>query len=342
MPGNEDDHCSGEEVHWYINPRQDQTLIILDFDDTLFPTSLYDELGSDDPKLWACAASALALVAQSALYAKVVVCSNGNLTWLNAALSEPAYHQLRGFMQANDIPVISAMDLAGMRGLLDHSPDVWKRAGFAEIIAHYHEHDIMPFRVVSVGDATRDLSALETNRGYLEGATLVKVKLKSEPSTSELVEEHKALLSSFGAILTEEVCENHQMEFGIDGNAHLTAVKDPDIEDPQTYFATYDKDTATICRPTPTPNDTIAMVNLWDALADGEGESEGEGEGEGDSYDGAEGGKRKWGADGWLAAKRHCGEWGGQGGGSDQSDEEAEDEGEDAEEEDFEEEEDDE
>ncbi|CEL97029.1 unnamed protein product [Vitrella brassicaformis CCMP3155] len=272
MPANEEEeHDKTYQVdhqhtyyHYYPDPR-DHTMVILDYDNTLFPTSVWR---SDafrrllDPQkaalLVASGASAYRLVAHCAAWSRVVIVSNGKRLWLNTSLKLPGYERLRALLQDNEIPVLSAKEHAKLCGLDDQEACVWKRLCCAELLAYYHERGIMPLRVVSIGDKELDLSAIEANRRYLEEGTLLKIKLVEGPTVDELIKEHELLSTHLLSLLAHSHMENYEVVYhdtdgdddeGEQEELSLSPIDHPEVDDPQTYFSSFDLDGTTVCRP---------------------------------------------------------------------------------------------
>ncbi|CEM10218.1 unnamed protein product [Vitrella brassicaformis CCMP3155] len=96
----------------------------------LFPTSAHDSMeeavrkGTMTEKegraiLAKCAGSALRLLERCVLRGQVIICSNGDRSWLEESLDGEAYQELRQFLKARAIPVLSAREHARLQGLID-------------------------------------------------------------------------------------------------------------------------------------------------------------------------------------------------------------------------------
>ncbi|CEL93768.1 unnamed protein product [Vitrella brassicaformis CCMP3155] len=188
-------------------------LTIFDWDDTLFPTNIVKALRVEQRRAlyykggkWT---SDLLLAA--AAIGEVAVISNGNPSWLEEAVGLKGYEEVRRVLQQHTIPVISARQHAHINGRGKTSSTGWKMSCVADLLAVYKGKGLRFGRVVTIGDSTVDMAALEASRGVLPGASLVKVLLVEKPSESTLMLEHDRLIKSMPT-LVETRCENFEME----------------------------------------------------------------------------------------------------------------------------------
>ncbi|CEM10204.1 unnamed protein product [Vitrella brassicaformis CCMP3155] len=229
------------------------TVFLFDYDDTLFPTSAHDNVEeavregtmTDEEgraRLAKCAASALRLLERCVLRGQIIICSNGDRSWLAESLDGEAYQELRQFLKARAIPVLSARQHATLQGLIEYDSGVWKRSCFGEILASLRQQGVAPSHALSIGDAEHDLSALERNKEYLQhGGIMTKVQLKDQPTADDLAVQHSVLTTCLDELLEDDQTDNYEMAFerekGEDGafvGVSLTAIEDPNMKDPET------------------------------------------------------------------------------------------------------------
>lgn len=145
-------------------------MFIFDYDDKLFPTTLFGFLEERNKRITPFRvpdqAAALAELEEATIrllekclrYGKVKIVSNGSMEWL--AWSFSAYMRpLRTFLQNNHIPVISAYDEVGWCAPRD--PMKWKRTiferEFVDTFLNFSEA-----RLISIGDGRPELVAMDS------------------------------------------------------------------------------------------------------------------------------------------------------------------------------------
>ncbi|CEL93754.1 unnamed protein product [Vitrella brassicaformis CCMP3155] len=171
------------------------TLILCDFDDTIFPTTVVMATGGKLQKAEGGKWAADLLRAADKL-SQVTIVSNASPRWLREALQTGGYEEVRRVLQQQSIPVISAREHAHINGRGKTSSTRWKVSCLVDLLAVYRGRGIHFGRVMTIGDSTADMAALEANRSVLPNVLLVKVKLVDKPSEHTLALEQRCLTKS--------------------------------------------------------------------------------------------------------------------------------------------------
>lgn len=163
--------------------RKASSIIVLDWDDTLFPTSVRTSCtmvpGSGK---WNAACRSLEdavidLLKICLVVAQVQIVSNASMDWITQSMAI-YMPNLRWFVERNSIRLISARDLAG-----DSSSDasIWKTDVFMrEILRIQSASGAVNF--ISVGDGDAELEAARSLRSESPDTVLKCVRLRRRPS----------------------------------------------------------------------------------------------------------------------------------------------------------------
>lgn len=178
-----------------------ETLVIFDWDDTLFPTSWMQQNGllSDGATLSSEQKAQLELMASrvestlqaAALIAKVVVVTNAARGWIELT-------------STNFMPSLSSLlqrfSTVSARSLYEHSaqePSEWKRMAFDnEVQEFYGAGDAGRQRnIVSVGDSLHELHALKSVTKDVQNCCGKSIKLLDTPSIEQLIDQHEVIIA---------------------------------------------------------------------------------------------------------------------------------------------------
>jgi len=173
-------------------------LVILDWDDSIFPTT--SVFSSPNPQLAQLAeleASMITFLDKILSFPgiKVMIVTNAERAWV--------FHSAKRYMPAllryleNPIPVRSARDEYSL--FLPKHDNLWKVCVFKEIVAPQHTH------VTQIGDLMRDRNALKdamkSHRGYFKS-----VKLKEKPTAIMMCKQIQTLTNAIEQIVC---CNDH-------------------------------------------------------------------------------------------------------------------------------------
>ena len=198
-----------------INKYKYKTLILLDWDDTLFPTSWVvkkniDLTNPDVQNKYIVFFAKLDLLLHKLLsnlinYGKVVIVTNAINKWVYISSSIiPNTHRLI----KNKISVISARDIHQY----DHPGDgyMWKKLIFKQLVTDYYSdyHKDYPTdyqNIISIGDADYEFKALinlyikpKTTKGKRH---LKSIRFMSKPSYDTLIDQLEVLNNSINKII---------------------------------------------------------------------------------------------------------------------------------------------
>ncbi len=171
------------------------TLIVYDFDDTLFPTAFFTRNRLHQfsrfqlPRnvLLAFASlesSVIELLRESKRHGTVKIVSNGNMRWLLFAIRGYMPRLLR-FLRRNNIEVISAVD---RRRANVNDPMIWKHDVFRHLLADIYDRTICPclVKLISVGDGEAERQAALSLSSFLPLNRIRIVKFPPNPSLPDL------------------------------------------------------------------------------------------------------------------------------------------------------------
>lgn len=209
----EDDPVSGACPHFTA----DETLLILDWDDTLLPTSWIEAQGlrlSNDCISTETQRQQLHLMAERAAltlhvaksYGTVVIVTNAEHGWIELSCEKfmpTLLHALK------DVKILSARSRYESQGVAQ--PCIWKLLAFDGEIGLFFgggiEHDspgCVRRNVISVGDSPYEREALIRVTDRLSNSWAKSFKLTEKPTAEEFLSEHEILCSCLGDIVDYE------------------------------------------------------------------------------------------------------------------------------------------
>jgi hypothetical protein len=195
-----------------------QTLVIFDWDDTLFPTSWLEKQG----KLFQCfdqeemsfskeetsLLQALSKVAERSLrtallFGKVAIVTNGEAGWVEMSCSKAMPSLWNSLLKMGEVEIVSARST--YESEVGYDPSKWKYLAFAdrlEALCPRHIRDInaqsdQQLNVISLGDSLaeqRAVAHLSTMTPNCYGKSL---KFVEKPSIQKLIEQHKFVSTCF-------------------------------------------------------------------------------------------------------------------------------------------------
>lgn len=190
-----------------------RTLIIFDWDDTLFPTSWLVKNGIDltnnnTQQQYIVLFSSLDLVLYNLLNTltlnnQVVIITNAVKKWVE--LSTIVLPKT-GTIITKYIPIVSARDLYKQQYPEDMTQ--WKKHTFKNLVHNYYKNSKSQ-NIISVGDAEYEFLAttnLYDTSAYNNNKLLKTVKLFQDPSFDSLLNQLKLLSHSFNKIIS---CNKH-------------------------------------------------------------------------------------------------------------------------------------
>jgi hypothetical protein len=190
--------------------RRDQTIIILDWDDTILPTTVCrdgeEHTSSVDlsQALEPLAAEAVALFRRaSELADKVVIVTNAGEGWVEWSCAEWLPNLLPAL---GNIEIVSARSVWEPLGV--SSPTAWKEHSFRGVIEHfYSQYPNQSWKnIICVGDSTYEHEALEQVvtveqlSGRCKRSRAKSVKFMPQPSVDQLRSQLAMLCGSLGEI----------------------------------------------------------------------------------------------------------------------------------------------
>lgn len=146
-----------------------KNLIIYDFDDTLFPTSLT----FTPPKSWSFQVSQLIRTSQS--YGHVIIITNASESWVRAS-----------WPQNPGITIVSARDQ--YEDQYPNNPTRWKKLAFIQQVRR-----LKPRHLVSIGDSCDEYVAAKGIQQTIRDVTVSTVKLRN--SSKDLQQFEKQLVT---------------------------------------------------------------------------------------------------------------------------------------------------
>lgn len=189
----------------------DETLLMLDWDDTLLPTSWIEAQGlrpSESYLMTPWQREQLALMAQRAVltlrvaksYGTVVIVTNAEHGWIELTC-EKFMPSLLPVLQ--DVKILSARSQYEPQGVAQ--PCVWKLLAFdGEIGSFFGGPRIARRNVISVGDSLYEREALIRVTDRLPHSWAKSFKLKEKPTAEEFLKEHDVLCGCLGDIVDYE------------------------------------------------------------------------------------------------------------------------------------------
>lgn len=180
-----------------------QTIVIFDWDDTLFPTSFLTRFGFEkvqkDSKIQKSLniidKYATKLLQKAARVGKACIITNATKNWVETS-SEVYLPMTYETIIKNRISVISAR--AEYEDLYPNDPKRWKQEAFLNLKGTLEDAALT--NIISVGDSNIELEAAQKMRAVLERALLKTLKFKELPSMEELIKQQEAVIDKFDQI----------------------------------------------------------------------------------------------------------------------------------------------
>lgn len=180
---------------------QVDTLIIFDWDDTLFPTTWLQRqgmlsagvgLGSMQlAQLENIAAFARSTLETAAQIGKVVIITNAERGWVEKSCTK--------FMPSL-VKLLKTIDIVSARTAYEQPeqmPADWKRLAFEQEIDFFYEpsHPDQYLNIISLGDSHHEVNALKSVANRVPKSFRKSIKLLELPSIDQLLQQHEFLLS---------------------------------------------------------------------------------------------------------------------------------------------------
>lgn len=180
-----------------------QTIVIFDWDDTLFPTSFLSVVGFDKVQSEAKIQSSLSkidkcvcrLLQKALRVGRTCIVTNAMKNWVETS-SEMYLPLTYGLIRKNEISVISAR--AQYEKSYPNDPKRWKHEAFLDIKESL-ENSVFT-NIICAGDSTIELEAAKHLSKVLDQAILKTIKLKQSPTLEELSKQHETILEKFDQI----------------------------------------------------------------------------------------------------------------------------------------------
>jgi len=180
-----------------------ETLLIFDWDDTLFPTSWLQEQGllvdgatmsaEQEAKLELMAECAR-LTLQTALeIGKVVIVTNAAKGWIEMSSAR---------FTPSLVSLLKTIDMVSARSHFEkysQEPSEWKRMAFEHEVDLFYGsgHAGQQRNIVSVGDSVHEMHALKSVTQSMPSCCGKSLKLMEFPSVEQLIEQHEVLAGCF-------------------------------------------------------------------------------------------------------------------------------------------------
>lgn len=185
-----------------------QTLVIFDWDDTLFPTSWLkkkDKLSTLDffSEKEALLLRALEKVAESTLrtallFGKVTIVTNGEQGWVEMSCSQAMPSLWESLLKTGEVEIVSARSTYEERAGYD--PEAWKRLAFAKELRKIRDGSIpseQQLNVISLGDSLAEQRAVVSLTKSFPNLYGKSLKFVEKPNIQELIEQHKFVHACF-------------------------------------------------------------------------------------------------------------------------------------------------
>lgn len=172
-----------------------ETCVILDWDDTIFPSSFVDrkklihcrgldELPSELQRGFAELEKAAAgLITAATKYGTVLIITNAQTGWVELCVSK----FMPGLMAVLGISVRVVSARSNYERYFPGDPLCWKSAAFAHELTQLQNSQGHPLKnLLSFGDSMEERTAVQIAAGHLQGARAKSVKFLDAPSPREL------------------------------------------------------------------------------------------------------------------------------------------------------------
>jgi len=185
-------------------------LIILDWDDTLFPTSWTLKHNITNDKYYAQLDDVIYhLLSNLAKYGQIMIITNASIKWFDMTVIKLPKTNI---MIKNKISVLSARDI-----YRDQYPDninVWKTMLFKQVVTKYFDGVLMQ-NIVSVGDDVYEFDAtvnLYNGHSVIKNRILKTIRLIKKPSLKDMVKQIQILDINIDNIMGN--CTHSDIRFG--------------------------------------------------------------------------------------------------------------------------------
>lgn len=186
-----------------------KSLVIYDWDDTIFPTSWFtknnvlDKLVANNTSIYFLGLDKLVytLLSETIKTSRVIIITNATMSWFN--LSAKILPKTQYFIK-NYVPVFSARDM--YQNTYPTEVKMWKKILFRDVIDKYYDKHLY-HNIVSMGDNDYELEPV-INRydahAYIKNKLLKTVKFKKNPSNTDIMVQLKTVLINIDEILSEK------------------------------------------------------------------------------------------------------------------------------------------
>lgn len=181
----------------------DQVLIIVDWDDTLFPTSWLQQNSISKKMFLYLDRIVHSLLISLSKHGTVVVVTNAAKKWYNASSYEMPL--TKDYISKN-INVVSARDI--YKPSYPKNTYAWKKLAFRNLVTTHFNKKTVNQDIVSIGDADYEHQALINlyrKDSAIHKRTLKSVRLKRRPSCQVLIDELIVLNNN-----VTNICNNKQ------------------------------------------------------------------------------------------------------------------------------------
>lgn len=180
-----------------------QTIVIFDWDDTLFPTTFLTFVGFEKAQTEAKIQKFLnkidkhvsKLLNKAIKFGKTCIVTNASHNWVETS-SERYLPMTYEVLRKNDISVISAR--AKYESQFPNEPKRWKLEAFLELKANLMGSVLT--NIICIGDSTLELEAAQHICSALSQAILKTIKFKQAPRIEELLKQQEVVLEKFDQI----------------------------------------------------------------------------------------------------------------------------------------------
>jgi hypothetical protein len=196
-----------------------KTIIVFDWDDTLFPSSHLFDSNMDDnynvtcadldndknsSEKWNCLSEKITyLMLLSQSYGKTFIVTNSQTGWVEISLEKYLPKICDIF---DDLQIISAR--SRHESIRNTSPFRWKMMAFSKII-----EDISPTNIICIGDQFHDCQAMIEATHFVDNVQVKTIKLSQQPSLDDIVSQLQILIDNF------KIIHDH------DGELHMNMCK---------------------------------------------------------------------------------------------------------------------
>jgi len=180
-----------------------QTLVIFDWDDTLFPTTFLTCVGFDKVQSEARIQKALnkidkyvsKLLHKAVRVGKTHIITNASQNWVETS-SEMYLPMTHEFIKMNEISVISAR--AKYERHFPNEPKRWKQEAFLALKETLEGS--LATNIICMGDSIQEIEAAQHICRVLSQAILKTIKFKEGPRMEELLKQQEVVLEKFDQI----------------------------------------------------------------------------------------------------------------------------------------------